>query len=69
MKKYPVNSVVNQLEKTFSLNLSIQYETKLGESICVIGSLEELGQWNEYKCHLRWTEGHLWVTDKPILTR
>jgi hypothetical protein len=24
--------------------------------------------WKEKLCSLRWTEGHIWVLDKPIIT-
>lgn len=41
----------------------------MGESICVTGSIEELGKWKEYKCHLTWTEGHIWVTKEPLVTK
>ena len=57
------------LDVQYSLNLSIQYATKLGESICVLGSIDELGNWKDHKCHLKWTEGHIWVTETPILTK
>ena len=51
------------------VTFSIFYETKVGESICVLGSIEELGSWKEYKCHLTWTEGHIWVSKDPIITK
>jgi hypothetical protein len=54
--------------KQFSLDLSIYYQTKLGESLAVIGSIEELGQWKNIKKHMKWSEGHIWVLDHPILT-
>ena len=52
-----------------SVTFQIFYETRVGESICVLGSIEELGTWKEYKCHLTWTEGHIWVSKEPILTK
>ena len=24
--------------------------------------------WKEFKCHMKWTDGHIWVTDKPLVT-
>jgi hypothetical protein len=44
------------------------YQTIPGESICVIGSIPELGGWKELKCHLRWTEGHVWQLAQPFVT-
>jgi hypothetical protein len=48
--------------------LKIYFKTVPGESICVLGSIQELGAWKEIVCHLKWTEGHIWVTEKPIIT-
>ena len=33
----------------------------------VMGSTEELGNWEEFKCGMKWTEGHYWVTDNLII--
>ena len=52
----------------YSLNLQLYYKTKFGESIAVIGSTEELGRWREVKVHMRWTDGHVWVLERPIVT-
>jgi hypothetical protein len=52
----------------YSLSLKIFYETIPGESICVVGSIPELGNWKELKAHMTWTEGHIWVIDKPVVT-
>jgi hypothetical protein len=54
--------------KQFSLDLSIYYQTKLGESLAVIGSIEELGCWKIIKKHMKWSEGNIWVLDQPIFT-
>jgi len=50
------------------LNLKIFYETNFGEDLYVLGHIEEMGSWKKYKCGLLWTEGHIWVTEKPIIT-
>ena len=41
----------------------------MGESVAVLGSIPELGSWKEHKHHLKWTDGHYWVSEKPIITR
>ena len=51
-----------------SLTLKVFYQTIPGESICVVGSIPELGNWKTHKCHLKWTAGHIWVTEEPIVT-
>ena len=28
----------------------------------VMGSIEELGNWEEFKCSMTWTKGHIWIT-------
>jgi len=33
----------------------------------IIGDIEELGNWKNFKCQMTWTEGHVWVLrDLPI---
>jgi hypothetical protein len=52
--------------KPSTINLQVYYESKFGEYLCVTGSIPQLGSWKEFKCLLKWTEGHFWVTEKPI---
>ena len=52
------------------MTLTIAYETRVGEDLFVVGSIKELGNWKELeKVPLTWTEGHIWVTKKPILVQ
>ena len=53
----------------YHLTLSIHYETKFGEYLCVTGDIPEMGSWKTFKCRLQWTDGHVWTTPKPIKTR
>ena len=39
----------------------------MGESLCVIGDIDELGKWSDFKCHMKWTEGHIWVCDTLVI--
>ena len=34
-------------------------ETKFGEEVYIMGSIEELGTWKDLKCRFTWTEGHI----------
>ena len=52
----------------YSVSLSVMHETVVGENLCVLGSIPELGSWKEFKCHMVWTAGHVWKTVKPIIT-
>lgn len=53
---------------TYSVTLSVRHETVVGENLCVLGSIPELGMWKEFKCKMVWTAGHVWKTVKPIIT-
>jgi len=33
-----------------------------------VGSIPELGNWQDLRCFMKWTEGHIWVLDSPIQT-
>lgn len=54
---------------SYAIKFEVEYPTKFGESIGVIGSTEELGRWKQVKVHLKWTHGHLWVSQEPFITR
>jgi len=56
-------------QQAFSLTMKIKFKTEFGQALCVVGSIPELGAWKEYKCHLKWTANHVWVTERPIETR
>lgn len=47
----------------YNVTMRVQYQTDLGESLCIVGDVEELGQWASFKCKMRWTEGHIWVLE------
>ncbi len=51
------------------MDLSVKYETVVGENLCVLGSIPELGNWKVFKCRMVWTKGHVWKTINPIITR
>jgi hypothetical protein len=36
----------------YLVNFTIPFETKFGQSVGIVGSVPELGEWREYKCHL-----------------
>lgn len=53
----------------YALTLKVKCETKFGETISVTGSIPELGRWKAYDFHLKWTKGHIWVSEQPIITK
>lgn len=32
-----------------------------------MGSIPELGSWTEFRHHLKWNEGHIWISSQPLL--
>lgn len=59
---------VKNKDATYNLQLRVFYQTDFGESLQVVGSIEELGSWKNYKCPMKWTEGHYWTTENLIIT-
>ena len=53
---------------SYQVTFKVQIQVNFGETICVLGSIPELGKWKEFKHHLRWTEGHIWESITPLIT-
>ena len=65
----PVYQTSGLMNQTYAIKFEVQYPTKPGESIGVIGSTEELGNWKKVKVQLKWTSGHKWVSKEPFVTQ
>ena len=76
--KYKNNSYINNINgfnlfKIEKIIFQIKYDTKLGEDLAVIGSINELGNWKPCNAlKMGWNEGNIWktelfITDKIIL--
>lgn len=63
-----IGGSINPNTQLYHVNFKVFYQTIPGESICVLGSIPELGSWKELKCHLKWTEGHIWQMTQPFVT-
>ena len=47
--------------KLNKINFEIKFDTFFGQSISIIGSIDKLGNWNEYKAlNMKWNEGNIW---------
>jgi hypothetical protein len=47
--------------KLNKINFEIKFDTFFGQSISFIGSIDKLGNWNEYKAlNMNWNEGNIW---------
>ena len=52
------------LVKDYFLTLKVTYETKMGQSIGILGSIPQLGCWNtDNILKMTWSEGHVWVAE------
>jgi len=65
--KQKTEQMLNQITNTncsFKLqkiNFEIKFDTFIGQSISIIGSIDKLGNWDEYKAlNMNWTEGNIW---------
>ena len=52
----------------YSVKFKLYYQTIPGEDLFVIGNIPELGKIEEKKHPLMWTEGHIWVSEEPLIT-
>lgn len=53
----------------YHVTFKIEYPTKYFEDLFVVGDLPELGNDGNLKKHpLKWTDGHIWVSETPVVT-
>ena len=45
----------------YEVSFTIPYKTDFGQSLAIVGGISQLGHWKEFKAHMKWTEGHVWV--------
>ena len=70
--KYKNNSYINNINgfnlfKIEKIIFQIKYDTKLGEDLAVIGSINELGNWKPCNAlKMGWNEGNIWKTELYI---
>ena len=70
--RYKNNNKLNYINdfKLFKIEkiiFQIKYDTKLGEDLSVIGSINELGNWKPYNAlKMGWNEGNIWKTELYI---
>ena len=45
----------------YNLKLRIKMETRPGQSMSIVGSLNQLGRWKDFRVGgMKWSEGHIW---------
>ena len=57
--KKPTVNVIGKA--TYHLELRVQKKLENGQSLCVCGSIPELGNWKQFICHMKWTKDDYWV--------
>ena len=51
----------NPIFKVKKIFFEVKFETRMGQRISVIGSIDKLGNWNESKAlNMNWNEGNIW---------
>ena len=65
--KHKTEQILNQITNSNhsfilqKINFEIKFDTFIGQSISIIGSIDKLGNWDEYKAlNMNWTEGNIW---------
>jgi len=60
---------ISSLENTtYQASFKIKKKLPEGQSLAILGSIPEMGNWKQVRCQMRWTEGDVWVTEKPVVT-
>lgn len=52
----------------YSVTFRVQKKVNPGETLCVMGSLPELGAWKEYKHQMKRLDGDFWESITPLST-
>lgn len=42
------------------IEFTCQKKTVVGQTVVLLGSIPELGDWKEFKAEMTWSEGHNW---------
>ena len=45
-------------------------ETRPGQSMCIVGSIPQLGKWKDYRVgQMKWSEGHIWQLNLNLTSK
>ena len=64
----PKSPIKTRLNHNFSVIFKLKYVTVPGEDLFVIGDIPQLGANKDLKHSLKWTDGHIWVSEQPLTT-
>ena len=54
--------------RSYQVHFRVQHKCEGNQTLALLGSLPELGNWKTATCKLKWQPGDYWVTEKPIET-
>ncbi len=58
---FGINNIINRQIRINKIIFEMKYQTQMGQEVGVIGSLDELGKWNQGKVlKLNWKNGNYW---------
>lgn len=62
-------TIDNYLKKEIKIDkiiFEMKYQTQMGQELGVIGSFDQLGNWNQDKAlKMKWNEGNIWMIEVP----
>lgn len=62
-------TIDNYLKKEMKIDkiiFEMKYQTQMGQELGVIGSFDQLGNWNQDKAlKMKWNEGNIWMIEVP----
>jgi len=61
-------SSAKDFKTSYHVELRVQKALESGQTLCVLGSIPELGEWKELKCRMKCTSNNYWVLEKPLIT-
>lgn len=53
----------------FEVEFKVKYQTKPGQKLFVMGSIKELGNWEEFECGMIQIEDNCWITANLRITQ
>ena len=62
LEKFSISNYLKKGIKIEKIKFQMTYQTQMGQELGVIGSIKELGEWNQDKAlKMEWTNGNVWI--------
>lgn len=56
-------------DTTYIVHFRVHQKIEEGTTMAVLGNYDDLGDWKIPKYFLKWTEGDVWVSNKPLVVK